>query len=158
MVMDLFESLLHELGQIMKIEDLRPDEHNTCLIRFREGGLEVQIEPYQKGEFLLIGSTIGVLPPGRYRESVFREALKANGLPPPRHGTFAYIAKSDRLVLFSLLSLREINGEKIASFLTPFMEKALSWKQQIEHGDVPIAETVILGRISGPGGLFGLIH
>lgn len=158
MVMDLFESLLQELGEIMKIQDLRPDEHNTCLIRFKDGGLEVQIEPFQKGEFLLIGCTIGVIPPGRYRENVFREALKANGLPPPRHGVFAYIAQSDRLVLFSLLSLRELNGEKIASFLTPFMEKARSWKQQIERGDVPIAETVVSGRISGPGGLFGIIR
>ncbi|HEY4832998.1 MAG TPA: CesT family type III secretion system chaperone [Waddliaceae bacterium] len=158
MVMDLFESLLQELGQIMKIEGLRPDEHNTCLIRFKDGDLEVQIEPYQKGEFLLIGCTIGVISPGRYRENVFREALKANGLPPSRHGVFAYIAKSDRLVLFSMLSLREINGEKIASFLTPFMEKALTWKQQIKRGDVPVAETITSGRVSGPGGLFGLIR
>ena len=157
MVMDLFESLLQELGHAMKIEDLRPDEHNTCLIRFRDGGLEVQLEPFEKGEFLLIGSTIGVIPPGRYRENVFREALKANGLPPPRHGIFAYIAKSDRLVLFSMLSLREINGEKIAAFLTPYMEKALIWKQHIERGDVPIAET-IGGEVRGPGGLFGIVR
>lgn len=157
MVMDLFESLLQELGKAMNIEDLTPDANNTCLIRFKIG-LDIQIEPMLKGDFLLVGCPIAVIPPGRFRENVFREALKSNGMPPPRHGVFGYSAQSDRLILFSLLSLRDLNGDKIAAFLGPFMEKALMWKQLIERGDVPIAETISSGGMRAPQGLFGLMR
>lgn len=157
MVSDLFEVLLQELGKAMNIEDLTPDSNNTCLIRFKVG-LDIQIEPWQKGEFLLIGCPVAVIPPGRFRENVFREALKANALPLPRYGAFAYVASSQKLVLYSMLSLRELTGEKIAAFLAPFMEKALTWKQTIDRGDVPLADVVMTGGPRGPGGLFGLMR
>lgn len=157
MVMDLFESMLQEIGQVMNIKDLHPDEHNTCLIRFKIG-LDVQIEPYTKGEFLLIGCPVCTIPQGRFRESVFREALKANGMTPPRHGDFGYSPSSDRLILFAFLPLQDLNGEKVASFLGPFMEKALNWKQLIERGDVPIAETLAGGAVQSRRGIFSLIR
>ncbi|NGX42083.1 MAG: hypothetical protein K940chlam7_00359 [Chlamydiae bacterium] len=155
MVTDLFDSLLQELGEAMEIEDLHADANNTCLIVF-ETSLEVYIEPHEKGDFLLICTDLGRVPPGRYREDVFREALKSNGLPYPRNGTFGYSEQSDHLLFFELLSLKELNGEKIATFLYPFMEKALVWKQSIEGGEVPVADTMKTGRTTGPAGLFGL--
>ena len=153
MVQDVFDSILQELGAALKIEDLHIDDTKTCLIKF-ENQLEVYIEPYEKDEFMLISTNLGQVPRGRYREDVFREALKANGLPPPRHGTFAYSEQSEHLILFGMLSLRELNGEKIASFLYPFMEKALVWKNAIASGDVPVADTMKTSR--GPMGMFGL--
>ncbi|MGA8163486.1 MAG: CesT family type III secretion system chaperone [Waddliaceae bacterium] len=156
MVTDFFDSFLEELGQAMDIDDLHHDDNNTCLIKFQTG-LEVQIEPFEKGDFLLICSDLGHVAPGRYREDVFREALKANGLPYPQYGTFAYSEQSDHLLLFGLLSFKELNGEKIASFLYPFMEKAVAWKEQINGGEVPLATTSTAGAATTSlGGLFGL--
>jgi hypothetical protein len=156
MVVDVFDSLLQELGKALKIEDLRLDDVNTCLIKF-DTGLLVYIEPYKKSDFMLISTNIGELPGGRYREDVFREALKSNGLSNiGQHGIFAYSEQSNRLILFGLLSLRELNGEKIAAFLYPFMEKALVWKNTIESGNVPVADTMKTSRTSGPIGMFGM--
>lgn len=155
MVQELFDSLLNELGEAMDIKGLAPDANNSCLIGF-ESGIEIQIEPYSKGDFLLICCDLGRIPPGRYREDVFREALKSNGLPHPRYGTFAYSEQSDHLILFGLLSYKELNGEKIASFVYPFKEKAERWKAALERGDVPLADTMTTSRTSGPFGMFGM--
>lgn len=156
MVSDYFESLLHELGEALKIDNLSADANNTCLLQFNEHDLQVQIEPYQKGDFLLICSDLGNVPRGRYREDVFREALKTNGLAPPRHGIFAFSEQTDHLVLYALLSMRELNGEKIAAFLTTFIEKGSAWKQAIASGVVPVANTMRTSRAAGPTGMFGL--
>lgn len=155
MVVDLFESILQDIGKAMNIPDIHADANNSCLIAF-DTGIEVQIEPFERDDFLLIVCNLGEVPPGRYREDVFREALKSNGLPHPRYGTFAYSKQSDHLLLFGLISFREINGEKVASFIYPFMEKAAAWKQALERGDVPLANTMTTSQTSGPGGLFGL--
>lgn len=155
MVADLFDSLLQELGEAMEIEDLHLDANNTCLIRF-QSGLEVYIEPYEKDEFMLISTDLELVPAGRYREEVYREALKANELSNKHPGVFGHSEQSDHLILFGMLSLRELNGEKIATFLYPFIEKAERWKIAIQNGDVPLADTMTTGRPAGPGGLFGL--
>lgn len=155
MVSDIFESLLQELGKAMDIPNLHADANNSCLIAF-DTGIEVQIEPFERDDFLLVVCDLGEVPPGRYREDVFREALKSNGLPSPREGTFAYSEQSNHLIIFGLLSFRELNGEKIATFLHPFMDKALVWKSSLERGDVPLANTMTTSHTSGPGGLFGL--
>ena len=155
MVQDVFDSILQELGETMEIEDLHIDDAKTCLIKF-ETELEVYIEPYEKDEFMLISSDLGEVPAGRYREDVFREALIANGLPNPRYGTFAFSEQSEHLILFGLLSLRELNGEKIAVFLHPYMEKALAGKNAIGAGDIPVADTMTTSQTVGPMGMFGL--
>jgi hypothetical protein len=105
---------------------------------------------------MLISTDLGQVPAGRYREDVFREALKSNGLLDKHPGIFGYSEQSDHLILFGMLSLRELNGEKIASFLLPYMEKAEKWKKALDSGDVPVADTMTTGRMGGPGGLFGL--
>ncbi len=156
MVVDIFDSLLLELGEILKIEDLRLDDVGTCLIKF-DTGLLVNIEPYRKGEFMLIVTKLGQIPRGRYREDVFREALKSNGKSNVgEHGIFAFGEQSNQLILFGLLSLKDLNGERIAAFLQPFMEKALLWKSTIESGNVPLADTMRTTRVSGPMGMFGM--
>lgn len=155
MVADHFDSLLQELGKSMQIEDLHLDSSGTCLIAF-PSGLEVYIEPYRQGNFMLISTNVGEVPPGRYREDVFKEALKANGISHPRHGTFAFSDQTGQLILFALLSLNELNGEKIATFLTPYMEKAVSWKNMISSGNIPVAQTAYTSKTSAPMGMFGM--
>jgi hypothetical protein len=153
MVTDLYGSLLEELGKILEIPDLHPDRNNSCLIKLKNG-LSVQLELDRSGQFVIIGSELGVVPPGRYRENLFREALKANDMPYPTYGTFAYSKKSDKLVFFRKLRNQELTGEIIAAELTPFSEKAIIWKEALEHGDVPIANQAMNAQRSS--GMFGL--
>lgn len=156
MVSNLFDSLLQELGKAMDIPNLTADSNNSCLIAF-ESGIEVQVEPYERDDFLLLVIDLGNVPAGRYREDVFKEALKSNGLPSPRFGTFAYSEQSNNLLLFDMLSLRDLNGEKIASAIEPLIEKAQKWKESLERGDIPLADnSMTSGYSGGGGGIFGL--
>lgn len=150
MVKEIFHTLLDELGHVMQIPDLHPDRHHSCLIRL-PNGLGLQIEIDSQMQFLTIGCDLGSVPTGRYRENVFREALKANGLPTPHHGILAYSTKSDHLVLFSQLHVKELSGQKIADEIAPFSEKALLWKSALEHGEVPTTSS-----IHTSSGMFGL--
>jgi len=154
MISDLFGTILQELGAIIKNPNLKPDEHNSCLLKFK-GDLKVQIEPEKSGRYLVVGCDLGNIPAGRYRENIFNQALKANGMPIPRYGIFAYSKHSDHLVIFDNLPLKDLTGQKIADFLPSFLEKARTWKTAIEKGDVPVLENTYTSK---PIGLFGLIR
>lgn len=154
MVSNLFETLLQELGrtEIISIPTLHADSNNSCLIRFK-GGLEVQIELNEQEHKLIICSDLGYASIGKYREDVFREALKANGMPYPRWGDFAYSRKADHLILFHRLELKDLTGERIADFLTHFLEKAFYWREALLRNDVPVVSDL---RTARPMGMFGL--
>lgn len=156
MISNIYESLLLELSEPLKCEQLVPDPNNTCLIALKEG-IDVQIEPDPEGERLIIGCNIGVIPPGGYRASVFIEALKFNGLPSPQLGAFAFNSDNDQLVFFTKLRMQNLTGQQVYEYLTKFTAKALTWKKEIDAGRVPQVETesskFITGRRAGPFGM-----
>lgn len=152
MVKDLYGTLLEEMGRSLKIEDLHADANNSCLIRLKNE-LRIQVEINPRTQFLLLGCDLGDIPPGPFRVDLFREALRANGQPHPQHGIFAYSNKTDHLVLFEYMHLKDLTGDKIADEIGPFSEKALLWKNSIAHNEVPVI-TVAGGRPTF--GMFGL--
>ena len=151
MVKDLFDSLLEEVSQTLKIPNLHADPNNTCLIQLKNG-LKIQLEIESKSDSFVIGADLGEVPLGHYRNILFREALKTNGLPGSHPGILAYSNKTDHLILFKMLPLKELNGEKIASIIAPFSEKALLWKESIEKGEVPVSVNSTHPSV----GMFGL--
>lgn len=151
MVAGLYEGLLEELGRALGLT-LFPDENHSCLIRL-PSKLEVQVEMDPTGTKMILGTYVGQLPPGRYREMVFAEALRMNGMPPPHVGIFAYSNKMDKLVLFRWIDLHEMTGAKIAKLLKPFAERGVQWRDAIASGQVPVVEGLSLHEHSG---MFGL--
>ena len=152
MVGGIYEGLLEELGRCLGLT-LFPDENYSCMIRL-PNHVEVQIEIDSPGNRMMMGSYLGQLPPGRYREMVFYEALRMNGLPPPHVGIFAYSNKADKLLMFRWIDLHNMTGEKIAKLLTPFSERAAQWRDTIAAGQVPVIEGISLHEQSGH--MFGL--
>lgn len=154
MVQEAFDSILQEIGAVLKIPNLHLDKANTCLIQF-SNGLTVYFEPFEHGDFMLISSPIAEISPGRFRADVLREALKENDISGTASGIFAFKNKKQELTLFALLPLREINGEKVAAFLQPFLEKGANWKNTLAKGALPQtnASTISQGI---PTGFFGL--
>ncbi len=150
MVKALFEALLEELGKTLKISDLHPDRNNSCLISL-PNKLKLQLEMDSHAQNILLGCDLGPIPPGRYRENVFKEALKSNGLSGPNHGTVAFSQKTEHIILFKYLNVKDLTGEKIADAIGPFTEKALKWKTALEHGEVPLAS-----NLQTSSGMFGL--
>lgn len=154
MVAQIFESLLQEVGQSLGGLTLKPDENNSCLINLPTG-ISIQMDLDPSSEFFIVGADIGSIPLGKYRGEVFCQALKANDTPFPRNGIFAYSKQNDHLILFEKLSVIELTGEKILSFLVPLSKKALIWKLAIAQGEVPVIESKQEAGQS-LGGLFGL--
>jgi hypothetical protein len=144
--------LLDELGRAINIPNLRPDSQETCLIRLKNGA-EVQLEIDRSGNSLLMGMDIGEVPLGRFRQDIFEAALKANK-DSHRQGIFAWSTKTEHLVLFTYLSLKDLNGLKISDHLGPFAEKARLWKDSISRNEIPTAAG---GVVSSKRGIFGLM-
>lgn len=151
MVTDAFGILLEDLSKILNIPDLHPDRNHSCLIKFPDG-LKAQLEIDRLGENLIIGIDVGEPDVGRYRENLFREALKSNGLPN-HAGIFAFSQKSKHMILYDLVPLKDINAEKVAAVIQPLVDKALIWSEAISRGDVPSVQGQTSGSTSG---MFGL--
>ena len=131
---------------------LVPDAKETCLI---DSGLgfNVQIELDRYG-FLLIGSRLGVLRMGPYRNQIARAALQSNAATPSSSGILGFSQKLQQLILFIKLSPHTLTTHQILTLMPPFMEKAKVWSQAIEKHDIPILYTDSPKKTSG---LFGLI-
>ena len=153
MVTDIFSSILAEIGQALGVSNLHPDQTNSCLIKF-PSGVSIQINMDGRGEALIIGSELGIVQPGRYRENVFREALKANGMPPPLNGILAFSKKADKLILFEKVPIKDFHIEIIRMMMPDFLEKAKTWRDALARGDVPAGANA--SSSSSSSGMFGL--
>jgi hypothetical protein len=130
--MNLFEELLQSVGKIFHLS-LHIDRFNACSIQVHENlTIQLQLDPSQ--ENLWIFSKLLEIPPGKFRENVLREALKANGLPDPRTAVLGYIASSNHLALFQKYPLSILNAEALAGFLGAFLEMATAWQHAIATG------------------------
>ncbi len=154
MIQEIFGSLLEELGTIMKMK-LAPDRNNNCLIKY-PNGLRVQMDYDTGTESILIVADLGVPAPGRYRENLFKEALKANGLPPPHPGVFAYSKKADSLVLYTSVSIIDCTGQKLSEVLGPLIQRAELWRNAMGRGEIPSFMGTELSFGKTGGGIFGL--
>lgn len=155
MVSDLFSTLLEELSKSLQIQLLKPDSNQSCLLKL-PNELEMQIELDKGGEMLILGSNLGTIPSGKYRQELFKAALKSNGSPHLIQGILAYSRKADQLIIFTRLPLRDLNGERIAAAFATFTEKALVWRNALRDQQIP--ENSSIYTSNRPGGLFGLMH
>lgn len=150
---DLFGSILEELGTRLHMK-LHADAHQSCMLKTKDG-VKIQIELARDGRHLLLASEMPELPmSGSYRSMVFREALKANGMPSPRCGIFAYSKPAGKLILFSQLEAQDLTGDKLYAYFNTFLAKAKIWYSTILRGDVPTATSTSAAKHAA--GMFGL--
>lgn len=147
--MDHFGQLLFDLGKEIG-EELYPDRNRICKLNY-QGQLHLQLEYIDPKEQLLIAAFLCDVPPGKYRETLLKEALKTNN-EYPRIGTLAYSPRNNQLVLFEFLYAPHQTAPKLFHYLEDFLKKALAWKEAVEKGlPLPSPQT-------GPSGgsIFGL--
>jgi Tir chaperone protein (CesT) family len=152
MITNPLEALLDELGKALDIPNLAPDEHETCLLRI-EGNINIQIELDKDEHYLLVVCDLGEIPLGRYRQDLMEVALKMNSLPPPLYGEFAYSNKAGHFLIFDKLWMDRLSGDQLAELIHLFREKAIVWKEAIEHNEVPVISEI---TTSDHVGIFGL--
>jgi len=132
--MDRFAILLDDLGGLIQVP-LHPDAKRTCRLNI-DNKLHIQIEDQDNFDRILVAAFLSEVPPGKFRETVFKETLKENNFYP-RLGTFAYSKRTNMLTLFSHVYYEGLDGNNFADFLTAFIEKSLAWKSGVETGRLP---------------------
>ena len=153
MITGTLGALLQELGKCLGIPNLHPDQHESCVLMLKEG-LKIQIELDSTSQFLIIGIDLGPVGSGKYRENIFREALKANSTQLPRHGIFAFSDVTKHLILFEQIPVLNLRGEHIAAEIPFLKEKAILWTGALERKELPPINPAIMNTPNG--GLFGL--
>ncbi len=149
--MNPFEELIRELSTHMGIP-LQPDQHQSCLITYREDQLAIQIDLDTNADRILIGSQLGRITPGSYRDKIFLEGLRSNGIAHKPRGILAFSEKNDTLILYQFLELSHLSGEKLHQFLLLFRENAVIWKRALERGEIP----QLVVESSRGSGMYGL--
>jgi hypothetical protein len=149
-MIDRFEELLNELGAEFGTT-LHPDRKGACKLKINEI-FHIQIECDAHQENLLVATFICDIPPGKYRENILKDALKANG-PFPINGTLAYSDRNNQLVLFSYFRLSNLTGKKLAELLAAFVDKANHWRIGVETGHTSHLVSPLLKPASG---IFGM--
>lgn len=151
MNIDIFKQILDEVGKHYGI-NLEPDANYSCVILIRNQ-IKIQLELDRTQQFLIVGAPLGELPPGKFRELFLKEALRANGAPYPRFGSFGFSQRRNNLILFEKLDIQILTSTLI-DFLTAFTEKALLWQESIKSGQPP--QIQYYSQKSSPKGMFGL--
>jgi hypothetical protein len=129
---DIFQTLLEDLGKTLHLS-LRTDDKRACSIFF-PSGLVIQLQLDDLQTHLFFFSKLTEIFPGKFRENVLCEALKANNLPDPRNGTLAYFPPTNHLVLFQKYPLTILNKETLAGLFGSFLEMAQAWHKAIQDG------------------------
>jgi hypothetical protein len=151
MAVDALDHILEELSTLLKGK-IKSNQNSTCMFKFDD--VNVQIELEKRGEEVIIISQLGSAPTGKYREMLFQEALKHNGIGELSSGILAYSKQADTLILYRMLPLKETDGEKIFALLTPFCAKAKLWTDAISRGEIPSVSSAATAK-GGTLGLFG---
>jgi len=114
---------------------LQMDQSHACSLRIHENfTIQLQLDPTQ--EHCWIFSKIVEVPPGKFRENVFQETLKANGQADPRPAIFCYLSQTNQLALYQKYPLSTLNGENLAGFIGAFLQVGELWQKAIVSGQV----------------------
>jgi hypothetical protein len=131
--MNIFEEMIQEMGRILNVP-LHAEKNRLCKLNINDV-LHIQIEFDEAKERILIACFVCDLPPGKFRENVLKEALKANNQFPSL-GTLAYSEKNNKLALFTHFPIATINANKLSEELMKFIDKTDQWRMAVETGQL----------------------
>ena len=127
-----FNDLVYELSQILG-EELKADLNQICPLVIEEN-LHVQLEMDISGESVLMGCFICELPPGKFRENILKDSLKAQFDSKLEKSVLGYCEQINQLALFQNVSNYDLNGEALYKELCSFVDRVKDWKSAIESG------------------------
>ena len=151
--MKSFHDLIAELGEYIG-EDLKVDLNMACSLEINNL-IKVQIELDSPGEKILLMSLITELPPGKFRENILKDALKANFLAEEKEGTLAYLQRENSLVLFYEIFTRSITRDILYDHLMKFIRRVTDWNTAIESGQSAPHTGEIPESTEKKGNIFG---
>ena len=126
---DSFSNLIYQLAEELDIS-LQVDAKGGCSLLFQEK-IPVQMELSRDETELIILAFACNLPPGKFREKVFIEALKINNRYP-RFASLGFLEKTNQLTLYHTAVYEDLDGKKLASLLAEIIDLSLLWNKAIE--------------------------
>ncbi len=129
-----FDELLLALSEYLDI-DIEPDIKGGCCLKINEK-FDIQIELDSLREKIFFVAFLYELSPGKYREDVLKNALKANFIHENPQGILCYMNKQNKLCLFHTLILQDTTAEKFNQTFQVFYEKAVIWNEALHSGQL----------------------
>ncbi len=130
------ESILKDLEPYFSCK-LEFDKNNSCLIALPNKP-SIQIEFTRYG-MLLVACGLGIVE-GRFRDFVFKEALRANYFYLPSQGAFGFSKKSNQLYIYIMLDPQILNKNDLGAFFNPLIQRATKWAEYLAKNDIPPLE------------------
>lgn len=124
-----FQEILQKLSSSIELP-LKVDKLNACTLKI-EDKIKIQLKIDKTENFLIMIAMVVELPPGKFKENVFIQALKANA-EIEKVGYFAFSEKNSNLVLFEYVN-RDISDKLLKALFCQFIEKAIEWKEAINN-------------------------
>lgn len=146
-----FEELLKDLGKELGLA-LKIDQKNACSIQIH-AHLIIQLQLDTAQENLWIFSQLVDTPPGKFRENIFKETLKANYKKDPIIASFGYLSSTNQLAIFQKYPLSILDGKRLAGFLGAFLELGEVWREAILSGQSAPLSAQGTPKESNPFGL-----
>lgn len=127
-----FKDLLYELSQILG-QDLKADLNQVCPLVIDET-YHVQLEMDISGDSILMGCYMCELPPGKFRENILKDALKAGFDTKKEKSILGYCEQINQLALFEYVPNYDLNGQRLYEALCIFVDRVKDWKSAIDSG------------------------
>lgn len=131
--MDRLSHLIEELSALIDVP-LQLDHRRICSLRI-DHSLLVELKE-EENDRLLIATFLGEMAPGKFRETLFKEALKEND-SLNRIGTLCYVERNNQMALFTYRDMEGLRGDLLADTLEPFLERAFAWRRCLDTGEIP---------------------
>lgn len=130
--MTKYNDLIFDLSNRLN-RKLKPDKNN-CVTLLIEQKVTVQIETDRNEEFLIIGAFIAELPPGKFREHILRDALKANSLYKNTSQVLSYMKNENHLIIHKKMLLEAISSDNLFKEIKNISSRAKKWLESLDNG------------------------
>ena len=130
--MKSYNDLIADLSDKLNME-IYPDLNNVVTMKI-DRLIKIQIETDVAEEFLILGAFIAELPPGKFREHILKDALKANYLVNKKPEILAYLGRENSLTLHRKFILGSITVEDLVDYIKSMVDRAKKWHGAIESG------------------------
>jgi len=151
--MSHFGELLEELSERLNM-DLVPDQSHIVTLLI-ENKVRIQIQPDSLDEYIILGAFIAELPPGKFREHILRDGLKANFALDSNPGILSYHEKKNMLMLHMKLPISSVNSDDLVEHLKHLKTRAIAWQEAIDEGRSSPKEELPEGSGSTKKSIFG---
>ena len=130
--MSTFANLIEDLSRRLN-RNLTPNKDGCVTLLIKEK-ITIQIEMDRDEDFLIIGAYIEELPPGKFREHILRDGLKANFFFKNNSQVLSYMKKENQLIVHQKMHIETTSPEDFFNDVQSLYERASKWFDSLDSG------------------------